>query len=304
MIKQLIFALIISNTVLSVSLEGPYNIQWAYDRLDGAFDVPLLWNKEYKTTSASPVLWKSYTISPRIETNRYVGGLDCSSDNSCTGTDKHEAVTWDYKGSDHFTGEPEIIKTMFSFGKTQPTDSFFAYLAMASQSVPEWPKHFGYNKKYWTYNLNTIWGISPVSSYFTYLRNMYSTHLKDTDITFRFNIALGTDEKTIEKAMVQQPGSVLTGSKFQINIGDGPIIDGKDKLLYVRGDDSTDGFWTAANGRVTINSQSKKIELDSQTFGFGRTCFSNYWHNSVVAFNEAAEFKRQWGRAFCPNGVY
>jgi hypothetical protein len=100
----------------------------------------------------------------------------------------------------------------------------------------------------------------------------------------------------------KQDGRVLLGSNFVINLGDGPILDNKtDKIDYLEGDINQKGYWGLGNGKVTMDGQTLGGFED---FGFGNVCFSNYWHNSVIAVRDPAAFKRAFGYAACEDGVY
>lgn len=293
-----------------------YDLRWAYDRLCGSVEVPFFASTSspefLENFSASPVMWQPYTIMPRKQSTQYIGGVICDSKQStCTVSDDTERVVWSAKENLSFTGKPSVIHTKFNFDDAtsaaalQPT--FKAYLATQEQSITLWPKHYGFNHLYHTYHLNIVWGVSPNSHYFNFLREAYKNDktMKNNDVTFSFHIEAENDTDYQNAFRNFTSGQILKKSKFLMNIGDGPYVDEGKNLTYFQGDHRTDAYWTLSTGKVQIASATRTVPLgDFDQWGWGRVCFSNYWHNSVFAVQDEAEFKRIWGQVACPLGYY
>jgi hypothetical protein len=291
-----------------------YDLRWAYDRLNGNVAAPFgistaqpVANKNYP---ASPVMWQPYTIIPRNQPTKYQGGIDCTASYHCTITTNQQTVAWDQNNSIYFTGQPTKIETKFNLDDAKSAlgleHKFEAFLATEDQSVPLWPKHFGFDGKFTTYHLNAVWGISPQSHYFAWLRYAYSQDkaMTNNDVTFKFHIEAQDDEDW-QAAFVKQSGQVLKNSKFMLNVGDGPYVDEGKNLFYFQGDQTTDSYWTLAAGKINIASKTRVVPIgDFDDWGWGKVCFSNYWHNSVFAVRDAGQFKKVWGKVACPLGYY
>jgi hypothetical protein len=308
MFKSLVVLLCICTAINTVKISQGLQFSWAYDRLCGSTQAPFMWTTadpaRLKTQVASPVFWQAYTIFPQSQPGVYQGGVNCNAGVSCKPTGEAQTVVWSYNNTITFTGKPAVVNTVFSWDNTDPTkldDKFSAYLATLDQSIPLWPKHSGYNRDFTTYILNTVWGLGPENSYFEYLKKIYPSKEPafESVITFRQKIAYGAQEPK-GNMLVQAPGNVLTGSTFEMNIGDGPIVDNiKDVPTYFDLG-SSKGYWSLANGRVKLNDV---IVGSKEVNGFGTTCFSNYWHNSVIAVMKPTDLKAQFAMAIC-GGVY
>lgn len=61
-------------------------------------------------------------------------------------------------------------------------------------------------------------------------------------------------------------------------------------------------YWNSGNGKVQFGLDEDLGDFDK--YGFGRTCWSNYWHNSVFAMNEPELFRSKFAMKVCPGGQY
>jgi hypothetical protein len=303
--KSLILALcLISVVTAEASFETELQFEWSTQKITGNLLTNFGWSAAHKQNSKtvmSPVFWKAYTIVPMSQPGKYQGGFNCKDSNTCVDTKKTSNVEWSHNEKTYILPKPSTLQTKFSLDdNVDPTANppFEGYLGAQITDVANWPIQWGFSNVIKDRHLMGIWGLNPESAYFDYIRSQYPTSKtqKNTDITFKMDI--NYDQADFYKAIERYtPGKIYEGSKFSLNIGGGKITNNKDdKLDYYNIDQSVKGFWTIPNARVVMNDERIGSFDD---YGFGNTCMSNFWHNSIVAMRDPKQFKIKFANLAC-----
>ena len=312
MIKHIIVALLLCNAIYTEETKGIswiQHIDYKWDNrynIDSAINVPLLFdngkNPGFKMVKVSPVMWHKYTVMPKQDLDRYIGGVDCTIDSSCRDTGKATTIAWDKQANHNLNVNQVTLR--WSWDKTDPremTEVMPAYLADVGEHPALWPRKFGLHDMHKDYELLSILGLSPQSDYFAYLRQVYPKLAKE-DITFRIDVELEKNKfnetiEDLEDVVNTTEGKVLRDSMLTMNIGQGQIGEGELKSFPI--DTTVPDLWTIGNTKLMFETEGKKDTLRG-----GRGCFSNYYHNSIIAIKNPATFRSMYIQKICAKNTY
>ena len=309
--KLIILALVLGAACAS---SPPYstNIQfsWNSHALNGNFQAPLGWKSDaggIAPVIASPVLWKPYTLFANANNAQGIqGGFNCLVTKGCH-IEQPEQNRIDWSTSKNWLFQKATAAHIsWSLDNTDPLK---AKVSMAA-NVASYDERYAQQDNVWTWpavtgygdvksqNVHSIWGLSPASTSWDYLRSLYGNE----QITFRFNLALGEDEKddlSMPNLFKRTTNDVLTASTFVMQTGDSAITDDEnDSLNFLNVAAGNAGYWYLT-GKIDFGQG----RLKTDDFAISKICFSNFWHNSVIALRNPAAFKQAFANVVC-GGVY